>query len=58
VRRSGIPGIIGNAGWERCRAWTWDFSSTQSTAAASGVQIQPDHVVELVDEQRVVKSLK
>src|SRR5674476_476268 len=31
-----MPGIIGNAGWNRASAWTWDFSSTHSTTAASG----------------------
>src|SRR5215218_1036107 len=31
-----MPGIIGNAGWDRANAWTWDFSSTHSTTAASG----------------------
>ena len=57
--RSGMPGIIGNAGWERCRAWTWDFSSTHSTTAASGgFRYRPDDVVELVDEQRVGGELE
>jgi hypothetical protein len=36
VRFSGMPGIIGNAGWLRASAWIWDFSSTHSTTAASG----------------------
>src|SRR6478735_4937161 len=31
-----MPGIIGNAGCDLARAWTCDFSSTQSTTAASG----------------------
>src|SRR6476660_9094097 len=31
-----MPGIIGNAGWGRERAWTCDFSSTQITTADSG----------------------
>lgn len=30
------PGIIGNVGWDRAKAWTCDFSSTHSTTAASG----------------------
>ena len=36
MRRSHIPGIIGNAGCERASACTWLFSSTLSTTAASG----------------------
>src|SRR3954469_10771992 len=32
----GHAGIIGNAGWDRCNACTWDFTSTHSTTAASG----------------------
>ena len=36
MRFSGIPGIIGNAGWERASACTWLFSSTHNTTAASG----------------------
>src|SRR3954467_6699519 len=31
-----MPGIIGNAGWDRASAWTCDFSSTHSTTAPSG----------------------
>src|SRR5258705_13065658 len=31
-----MPGIIGNPGCDRSRAWTWDFSSAQSTTARSG----------------------
>ena len=32
----GTPGINGKTGAERSSAWIWDFSSTQSTTAASG----------------------
>ena len=35
-RFSGMPGIIGNAGWDRASAWTWLFSSTLSTTAEPG----------------------
>src|SRR6266705_2813395 len=31
-----MPGIIGSTGWDRSRAWTWDFSSAHSTTACSG----------------------
>src|SRR5215210_1940306 len=31
-----MPGIIGSTGLVRARAWTWLFSSTQSTTALSG----------------------
>jgi hypothetical protein len=35
--------IIGNAGWERARACTWLFSSTQSIDRALGrVEVEPD----------------
>jgi hypothetical protein len=36
VRFSGMPGISGNAGCDRARACTWDFSSTHNTTAPSG----------------------
>jgi transposase len=36
VWRSGMPGRIGSIGAVRSRAWTWDFSSTDSTIAFSG----------------------
>ena len=54
----GQPGIIGNTGAVRSRAWIWDFSSTQSTSAFSGGQIQPDDVADLVDELWVVADLE
>jgi hypothetical protein len=31
-----MPGIIGKAGCDLDRAWTWDFSSTDRTTADSG----------------------
>src|SRR6266567_1709662 len=31
-----MPGIIGNTGWDRSRACTWDFSSTHNTTVRSG----------------------
>jgi hypothetical protein len=30
------PGFIGKLGWARSRAWTWDFSATDSTTAFGG----------------------
>jgi hypothetical protein len=54
-----MPGIIGNTGWDRSRAWTWDFSSTQSTTALSGgVEVEADDVADLVDEHRVGGQLE
>jgi hypothetical protein len=32
----GVPGINGSTGAVRSRAWTWVFSSTHNTTAASG----------------------
>src|ERR1035441_7449519 len=52
VRRPGMPGIIGSTGWDRSRAWIWDFSSTHSTTARSGV-VQTDDVDDLLHEERV-----
>ena len=28
--------IIGSTGWDRSRAWIWDFSSAHNTTARSG----------------------
>jgi hypothetical protein len=36
VWRAGVPGNIGSTGAVRSRAWTWVFSSTHNTTAASG----------------------
>jgi hypothetical protein len=33
---SGMPGIIGNAGWERARACACDCPSTDNTTATAG----------------------
>ncbi|MFD5869556.1 hypothetical protein ACFWGD_13255, partial [Corynebacterium sp. NPDC060344] len=27
---------VGRTGWDRSRAWIWDFSSTENTTAPSG----------------------
>ncbi len=59
ARFSGMPGIIGNAGCDRPRAWTCDFSSMQSTTAGLWrIQVQPDNVVDLLHEHRVVGQLE
>ena len=43
----------------RSRAWIWLFSSTHSTSAALGrVQVQPDHVAHLLDEERIGRQLE
>ena len=58
MRRSGIPGIIGNAGWDRASAWTWDFSSTLSTTAARAGCDTARRFVDLVHEQRIGRQLE
>jgi hypothetical protein len=45
------PSASGSTGAVRLRAWTSDFSSTQSTKAPlGGIQVQTDDVADLVDE--------
>ena len=54
VRRSGMPGIIGSAGWERASACPLGFLiHAQRNGGLRGVQVEPDDVVDLLHEQRV-----
>jgi hypothetical protein len=41
----------------RSRAWIWLFSSSESTKAWR-IDIEPDHVGQLVDEVRIVRELE
>ncbi len=62
VRFSGIPGIIGNAGWDRARAWTCDFSQRRAQplppAGRGTTKVQPDDVVNLLHEHWIVGQLE
>ena len=46
---SGVPGIMGNAGGLRSRAWIWGFSSTRRRHVGLGrFQVEPGDVTDLV----------
>ncbi len=50
---------MGSIGCVRSSAWHWLFSSTQITSALSGgLQVQADHVAQLLDEERIVGQLE
>jgi len=50
-----MPGIMGKAGWDRARACTTAlFVDAVDDCCLGRVEVEPDNVVHLVHEQRVV----
>ena len=58
MRRSTCPGRIGSSGWVRSGAWTWLFSSTQSTSALGRVDVEAYDFADLLHKQRVRRQLE
>jgi hypothetical protein len=53
------PGFIGTPGWVRSRAWIWLFSSTERATAWGGrIDMETDHIPELVGELRIVRQFE